>query len=408
MNDLRREPFRALFPLGALFGIIGVGHWFLYAAHLSSASSSYFHASMQVGAFMFCFISGFLLTALPRFSQTAPASNAELARVIIFLLGQAVFLLLGWFAAAEACFIGLLICLIQFAGKRFAQKKTEVSPPPAFAWIPIALLHGIIGGFLVLLNQLGWAPAWALATGRPMMQQGFLLGMVLGVGGFLTPRLMGRTELFNKPSGADSTAAALHQKKREAVVHELAGGAFFLTFVVEGIGRVQSAYLLRALIVTVNLAWTTHFYRRPNVRDGYVMLTWFSLWAACLGLWGAGAWPRYRIGMLHITFLGGFSLMVFAVATMVVLSHGGEGPRLQKPLLILRLAGFGIAAAIALRLAAEFIPDQYFKLLGAASLVWMAVAACWAAFALPRVTRAAPEEEFEQLHEAAKQRLRVV
>lgn len=406
LSDLRREPFRALFPLGALFGVVGVGHWFLYASHVTTASSSFFHASMQVGAFMFCFISGFLLTALPRFTATAPASSAELIRVIGFLLGYVVFLSLGWYAATQMCFIGLLVSLVGFAGKRFAQKKSELGPPPAFAWIPIALLHGIIGSGLAMANHLSALPALALAIGRPMMQQGFLLGIVLGVGGFLAPRLMGRMELFDKAAGADAPTAAIQQKKRAVVIHEIAGGVFFLTFVFEGFGWIQPAYLLRALVVTADLGWSTHFFRRPNVRDGYVMLVWMSLWAVCLGLWGAGFWPRYRIALLHITFLGGFSLMVFAVATMVVLSHGGQGPRLQKPLGILRLVGFGIGAAILLRLGADFIPAHYFKLLGAASLIWVLVSASWLLFALPHVLRAAPEEEFERLHESAKQRHR--
>ena len=73
-----REPYRLLFPLGALFGCLGVGHWLLYALQWSSASNL-FHASIQMTAYMYCFIAGFLMTALPRFASAPPASTARTA-----------------------------------------------------------------------------------------------------------------------------------------------------------------------------------------------------------------------------------------------------------------------------------------------------------------------------------------
>lgn len=395
-KDFCREPFRLLFPLGACFGVAGVGHWFLYATQQVN-SSPFFHASMQVGLFMFCFIAGFLMTALPRMTQTPPASSAELAAIIALLLGQA--MSLGLWVAAQLFFIASLASLVLFAGRRFAQKKPGFEPPPEFVWIPVALLHGMAGSLLILLNQWGLVPAWALGIGRPMMQQGFLLGIVLGVGGFMAPRLMGRLERLN---------LTVEHKQRTTVAYQLAGGFFLMSFVIEGVGHLQGAYVLRALIVTGCLLNSTHFYKRPAISDGFVSLVWASLWAMCLGLWGAALWPQYRVGMLHITFLGGFSLMVFSVATMVVLSHSGQAQLLKQPLGMLRLAAYGVFSAVILRLTADLMPSRYFLLLGGASLAWILVSACWALFALPRIMRPAAEDEFERLHESAKRRLHSV
>lgn len=401
---VRQEPFRLLFPLGIFCGLLGVGHWLLYAAHLSPASSPWFHASVQVGGFMFCFISGFLMTALPRFASAPPASSAELTVVLAFLGGYLISLSLGWWVPAQFCFIGLLAFLVGFAGSRFARQRAGFAPPPEFAWIPIALLLGIIGSVFIVLGQLSLLPSWSLALGRPMVQQGFLLGIVLGVAGFMAPRLTGHQEVFLS-LGSASPEKLLRAKKRRALIHEGVGILFFLTFIIEASGLMRAAYLLRASVVTANLAWSSRFYKLPKTREAYVLLVWHSLWFVCAGLWGAGLWPAHRVAMLHITFLGGFSLMIFAVGTMVALSHSAEGDLLHRPLWVLRVVGAGIMGAMLLRLGADLFPAAYFRLLGAASFIWVSIAVFWLGFAWPRLMKQADPEAFEQAHEAAKRRM---
>jgi uncharacterized protein involved in response to NO len=111
------------------------------------------------------------------------------------------------------------------------------------------------------------------------------------------------------------------------------------------------------------------------------------------------------VALLHLTFIGGFSLMAFAVATMVVLSHGGAGEHLRQPLPIFTLLAAGLAGALTARLAAEFLPALFFPLLGAAAVCWSASALAWLAFILPHALRPAPAGAFERLHETAKRQL---
>src|SRR3989338_9184364 len=106
--DLRREPFRLFFPLAVGFGCLGVGHWLAYALGWRQSYSGFYHASLQVGAYMSCFIVGFLLTALPRFSATAPASNLELAVALGLMAAQVTGLWMGQWLIAESCLVGLL------------------------------------------------------------------------------------------------------------------------------------------------------------------------------------------------------------------------------------------------------------------------------------------------------------
>src|SRR3989338_3766696 len=97
--DLRREPFRICFPLAVLVGLLGVNHWLAYALGWSAMSSGFYHAGLQV-AYMLGFIAGFLLTALPRFSSTPPATSVELSLMLALWMAQPVLLSAGQWALA--------------------------------------------------------------------------------------------------------------------------------------------------------------------------------------------------------------------------------------------------------------------------------------------------------------------
>jgi len=402
-DAVRREPFRVFFPLAILCGGLGVGHWLALALGWLPAGAGFFHASLQINVYLTGFIVGFLLTALPRFSNTSPASHGELLTALAFFVAQPILLSRGVWVAAESCFAALLLLVLCFAGRRFAARKSGLGPPPEFVWILFAVLHGIIGTGLLIWGQSG-GPSWALATGRPMVQQGFPFGVVLGVGGFLAPRLMGR--------GFASISAFADDPKRARRVwthrmgwHVVAAAAFFVSFWIEGRQAHALAYGLRAAIVTAELAWTTQFYRPPAVRAQYVRLLWMSLWLVVLGLWVSSIWTTHRVAGLHIAFLGGLSLMTFAVGTMVVFSHGGGAALLNTSWWALRLAAGTISVAMVARVAAEWATAHYTWLIGSSAALWLIGAVGWLSFILPWILRVPDPGTFERLHEVAKQQL---
>lgn len=399
--DIRREPFRLLFPLGILFGIVGVGQWLAYAAGWISGYSGFSHASMQIGAYLYCFIAGFLLTAGPRVSATPPCSRTELAILLGLLVTQMTALAVRGWVLAQASFLGLLAFLLAFAGRRFAGKPSEIQPPTEFVWIPIGIVLGALGAALLALGQLGCLPPWAIRIGQPMALQGFFLSIVIGVGGFLAPRLMGHSQAFAVPPQMAPDAVILRRRRRLRW-HLGAAVIFFASFWLEGLEVVGPAYLVRALVATLELLWVAHLARPPRLPALYVRLLWVALWMVLAGLWGAGLAPARRVMMLHVTFLGGASLMIFAVGTMVCLSHAGEGDLLQRPLGVLRLAAVGVAGALGCRMAADVWPAYFFPLLGVAAALWITAAAGWLGFIAPRVWRPATPEVFEALHERVK------
>ena len=401
-NRLRQEPYRLLFPLGAAFGCLGVTHWLLYAMGMAGASPQY-HASIQLGSYLYCFIAGFLWTALPRMSGTEKASSFELLMLLGLLAAQTVLLTLGKNTIAQICFAGLLILLISFAARRMAARRTPAQGPTEFIWIPIGIGFGLIGSGLWVVGALVAMPTWLVADGRVMAQQGFTLSLVVGVAGFMAPRLTGHAKpLVQTGLAADSVEKA---RRKRIAEHLLAAGLLGLSFIIEGIGAIRTAYALRAIIVTAELGWRARWWEPPVVKDSYVWLLWLSLWFVIVGLWAVACWPTHRVAMLHLVLIGGFSLMIFTVGTMVVLSHAGKAEMLHSPLWILKVVAVGVIGATTARVLADLWTEHYFVLLAAAALSWLAAGISWFVFIFPWVLRTAPESEFERIHEQAKRRV---
>src|SRR3954467_7314474 len=103
------------------------------------------------------------------------------------------------------------------------------------------------------------------------------------------------------------------------------------------------------------------------------------------------AWPGYRIGELHIIFITGFNLIVFTVATRVVLGHAGQLARLQTRLwFFIITSGFLFLAAVS-RVTADLAPSaRTIHLIGAA-ICWLVAAAIWIIKVIPKVRTVEPD-----------------
>jgi uncharacterized protein involved in response to NO len=399
-----KEPYRLFFPLGIILGGVGIGHWLAYFLGWIQNYSGFFHSSLQMQAYMSSFVIGFLLTAMPRFANAPHATRLEISVFLLLILGVWGFLSRGEWIFSQICFLSILMALGLFAFRRFRQKKSVSRPPLEFVWIPIALLHGMIGTLLMTAVQLTLITPAFIKVAKPMMDQGFILSVVIGVGGFLGPRLMGLFQPLIAVQGAVSSEI-LRIRKKTVRFHLAMGFLFFLSFWAEGLDLRFFAYALRAVVVTVTLLRSRAWPRWPRASDFYVWLLWASFWFVVAGSWAIVLFPKYRIEMLHLIFIGGFSLMTFSVATMVAMSHAGEPDRLRRPMWILWLVAFGIGIAVVLRAAAPFYLAVYFRILAFSSFCWLVVGVSWLCFIFPKFLKVPHEDEFEKFHEAAKKNM---
>src|SRR5215472_3792738 len=101
------DPYRIFFPLGIILGAMGVTIWPLYYYGITEGYSGRAHAFVQTDGFLYAFIAGFLLTAIPRFTGTEPPSRRTQYVLAAMLVFCAVAFELWSFAIANALFVAM-------------------------------------------------------------------------------------------------------------------------------------------------------------------------------------------------------------------------------------------------------------------------------------------------------------
>ena len=120
----------------------------------------------------------------------------------------------------------------------------------------------------------------------------------------------------------------------------------------------------------------------PAVRTTLAWCVWSAHWLLIAGLWLAGLAPAYRVDVLHVVFMGGFTLLVLAVALRVALSHGGHALSLERRSWPLRIGiATGLLALLA-RLGATLAPESFFAYLALAAALWIGGMLFWGVYVL--------------------------
>jgi hypothetical protein len=124
----------------------------------------------------------------------------------------------------------------------------------------------------------------------------------------------------------------------------------------------------------------SQIYRSPSVPGLHRRLYRAALALVPFGELAAGARPAYRIPSLHLTFVGGLSLLAFAVSFHVVFLHTGRAAlALRRPWPVAVVGTLVLVAACA-RACAEHFSQRYFEALAIASSLWLAAALLWGAY----------------------------
>lgn len=374
------DPYRVFFPLGVLLGTAGVSIWLLYWLGLTAGYSGRAHAFVQIEGFLYAFIAGFLLTAIPRFTGTAVPSRPTQYLLAAAVLAAAVAFELQAFAVGHALFLAVHATVIVLAVRRVRRRQS--APPESFALVGFGMLAGLAAAVINVAIALEWVPAeWDL-LGRRLLTEGMVLLLVLGVGGFLGPRLLGFAPL---PEPQRLTVAPAVQRPplfagRRVGTYLGAGLAIALSVVFEyGFGLAAMA-LVRAAVATALILATIKPWQAPAVRTTLAWCVWSAHWLVIAGLWLAALAPAYRVDLLHVVFMGGFTLLILAVGMRVALSHGGHALSAERRSWPLRI---GIATglfALAARIGAAFSPESFFAYLGIAALAWIVGVLFWGVY----------------------------
>lgn len=372
------EPFRIFFPLGLLLGAIGVALWPLFVWHAINFYPRDAHLRLMIEGMMGSFIIGFLGTAGPRLLDARPFAAIETSTLLALQIVTATLHLAQKQKAADAAFLVLLLFFLGIMGSRARTRKDL--PPPNFVLVLFGFLNAIFGIVFmfaarevtngVSLNQLG-----AL-----MLNQGFVLFPMLGVGAFFFPKLLGGA----KPEPADLNTAIVLWRKR-ALIAVLTGVVIWISFALEALDWQRTAAIVRGSAVLFYFVFQGHLFEKPS---GPPFLAHCFRWGAVLlilALLFPAALPTFRVANLHLAFIGGFTIILFTVSTRVILGHSGHGHLFQKRLRFLIVSLVLLIIAMLARVGADFFPPGRNSHLVYAALIWLIAAAVWAWALVPKL-----------------------
>ncbi|HSP46205.1 MAG TPA: NnrS family protein [Chthoniobacterales bacterium] len=369
-----QEPFRIFFPVGALLGLVGVSLWALYYLGAGVPYPNVTHARLMIEGLMASFIFGFLGTAGPRLTSAPHFSRPEIAIVFTFDLFAAGAHTGGAHRLGDICFV---LCLSLFARmllRRFRQRKDN--PPPNFILVALGILSGILGASLVAYSEEAQYSRLYQA-GSALLNECFVLLPILGVAPFFIGRL-----LDLPGSDLPESRAFSREWKRQGAFNAVIGVAITASFVIETAGPSRAACWIRVAAIAFYLAarmpWRGHTFLADYLRAGLLfILAGFTLIAL---------WPNYRIGSLHTVFVSGFNLIVFTVATRVVLGHSGNLDRLKTRLWFFIFMSALLFLAMVSRVTADLSPRARIIHLLAAAFCWLVAALIWIIKVIPKVT----------------------
>ena len=219
-----------------------------------------------------------------------------------------------------------------------------------------------------------------------MLNEGFVLFPILGVGAFFFPKLLGGA----KPEPADLQIAAVLWRKRAAIA-ALTGTVIWSSFVLEALAWTRTAAMVRGLTTLIYFVTQGHLLERPSGPPFLAQCFRFGALLLVVGLFLPVVLPAYRLANLHLTFIGGFSIILFTVSTRVILGHSGHQYLFQKRLRFLIASLALLVLAMLARVSADFILPERNSHLVYATLIWLLAAAVWAWALGPKLLISADE-----------------
>ncbi len=378
------EPFRIFFPLGLFLGAVGVALWPLFVWHAIGFYPAQAHVRLMIEGLMGSFIIGFLGTAGPRLLDASPLIAAETCVLLVLQIATAFLHLTQRQTAGDTVFLVLLLFFVGVMAKR-ARTRHDL-PPPQFVLVLFGLVNAMAGIFLTIAAKSMANGSFANQLGSLMLNEGFVLFPILGVGAFFFPKLLGGA----KPEASDLRIAKALWIKR-AVIAALTALMIWSSFVFEALGWIRTAAVVRGLTTMTYFVAQGHLLEKPSGPP--FLAHCFRLGALLLvaGLFLPVALPGYRLANLHLTFIGGFSIILFTVSTRVILGHSGYAHLFRKRLRFLIASLALLVLAMLTRVSADFILPERNSHLVYAALTWLLAAAIWAWALAPKLAISADE-----------------
>lgn len=354
-----KEPYRLFFPFGTFFLLWGAMLWL----PLIWGGGDYpvlAHRYLMLNGFVGCFIAGFLMTAVPKFSQTISASAGE----VYFFLGLTISgLILAY--ADEALWVNLFssmqpLLILCFLFVRMI--KRNQNPPYSFLFIFVGLFLWVISGLAGIFID---SEAF-----KHLHYEGAIASIILGVGSRLIPGILGHVDIVK-----------FQREKYEKPIPIFKTIPFSFLFIVfifimsyflpEKTGQIVRAFDVLFVSLRYWKLWSA-----PVQKSALTWSIWYASWLVALSFMLKAFAQDGLIHMSHFFFLCGIVLLCLLIATRVLQSHGPKNLILEESK-ILYFVTLTIFVAGATRVSAFLMPDLYLSHLGYSSLLLSFAVLVW-------------------------------
>lgn len=345
------EPYRFFFPIGIIFLLYGVLLW-LPQIWNPGNYPVLLHRYLVLNGFVSSFLSGFLMTAIPRFSKTVNASALEVVSYFVVTLFGLSCAWAEWESGVLSFSAFQSLLLVLFILRRIA--KRQENPPYSFVFIFVGLILWIISALAGI-----WIDAESF---KNLHYEGSIVAIILGVGSRLIPGIFGHVEIVK---------AQRVQYETPATLFSTVPWYFYLliaVFVASYFLHDSPGNLLRALVVSFVALYYWKLYSLPREKSALTWCLWltghFILGSFILKL----LWPAGVIHVSHSLFITGIVLLSLLVATRVIQSHGPKDKTLENWKGLYAVTGL-IFLASATRVSAILMPEGYLRHLAYSSFV---------------------------------------
>lgn len=366
--------FRPFFLVAGLYGALAVPLWLAsYAGGIDLAPAlppTLWHGHEMLFGYGTAVLAGFLLTAAPTWSGTAPVRGAALAGLLVLWLGGRLGLALGgqvpgMVAAIDLAFLPALLVAISPALQSAARHN--------LVFLPLL-------GVLTLANLASHLDA---------------LGLLVGIG---SPALLIALDLFVLMIGLIGgrivpafTATALKAQGRPPTVRpfvlldRLAIASLVAVLLADVIGVPVVAGVVALLAALLNglrmTGWaTTKILREPIVWVLHLGYAWLAAGLAWKGLIILVGLAPPSEG-LHGLAVGAVGTMTLAVMSRAALGHTGRPLRAPTPIVAAYLL---VSSAALIRLAAPLLTsDLHLSAIFVSGLLWTAAFAVFSGIYVP-------------------------
>ncbi|HMP89464.1 MAG TPA: NnrS family protein [Kiritimatiellia bacterium] len=379
------EPYRILFPLGAMIGAFGVFLWPAFVMGWISFYPGIPHARIMTQGFVFCFMAGFLGSALPHMLEVKGMNlKGALIICVLVLVVTALHAMQRTFWG-DVVFVILVATTIAMALHRWPERNDL--PPPGMMLAAIGLICGISGTILMSLAQAGWVNAYMYSLGRLLLYQGMILLPVLGLGVYLLPRMAGLPNRHKLPAGRHPSRAW----KTRAYFMLACGGLILISFAMEVAGYTRTAFALRFATATFCLLHEAPLYRARQIDGSIPRGLMIAAGSILLGYLTMAIWPAWQMSLLHIVYISGFGLLIVNIAARVILGHSGNTDEIYSRHRAINWIARLALLAMATRVSADVIPSMQWSHYAYAALTWMAITLIWLAKFAPFLAHKNPE-----------------